>query len=82
MGRSTSRRWAALVAQVLVEENYICWLCHVPGANSGDHVIPYKIRPDLEYERANVRAAHLKCNQKRGDRPAPARSELRTTRAW
>lgn len=86
MRRNLGHKWRVLKAQVLVEENYICHLCHQPGADSADHVIPVSIRPDLEMERWNLRAVHHnagpRCNRKRGDRPLPAAVDLQTTREW
>lgn len=80
--RVMTRRWRSLVTQVLMEEGGICHLCGQPGSDSGDHLIPFSVRPDLEFERWNVRAAHALCNRRRGTNPVPARVELKTNQAW
>lgn len=33
-----------------------------------DHIKPWSIYPNLRYDRGNLRPAHLKCNNEKGDR--------------
>lgn len=67
-----------------------CWLCHQPidyqlptghpDAWSADHRLPVKTHPQLELDPENLRPAHWRCNQNRGER---APTELgATSRAW
>ena len=83
MSRIGGHRWRKLLAQVLEEDGDICWLCGKPGATSGDHVVPVSVDPSMEFDRDNVRPAHLSCNKRRGDRPATHRApRIATSRAW
>lgn len=81
MSRIGGHRWRQIVTAVLAESD-LCWLCGRPGADSGDHVIPVSVRPDLELVRDNVRPAHLTCNRKRGTAPVGAPRRIRTSRVW
>jgi 5-methylcytosine-specific restriction endonuclease McrA len=80
--RVGGKRWRELVPQVLAEEGGICHLCGAPGADSADHLIPISIRPDLEFERSNLRAVHHdvqpRCNRRRGAKPLA----FQPRRAW
>ncbi len=86
MPRIGGHRWRVLKQQVIAEEGGICHLCHAPGSDSADHLIPIEFRPDLEFVRENVRAVHHnawpRCNRTRGSKPVPATTTLRTTRDW
>lgn len=54
-----------------------CWICGEPidyGAQpqepyawEPDHYYPVASRPDLQYDLANIRPSHSKCNRARGD---------------
>ena len=51
-----------------------------PRSFSVQHVISRKVRPDLTFDVANCRAAHLDCNQSLGtDQPI---TERVTSRRW
>lgn len=84
----TGRPWRRIRAQVLAE-SALCWLCghplnktlprDHPLAAVVDHVIPLSKGGD-PLDRANLRAAHRRCNATKGARIAgPPR---RTSRAW
>lgn len=45
-----------------------CHICGEPGADSIDHIIPRKLRPDLAGDPANWAPAHLSCNSAKGAR--------------
>lgn len=81
MTRIGGHRWRQIVRAVL-EESDVCHLCGRPGADSGDHLVPVSVRPDLEMVIDNVRPAHLICNQRRGTAPIGIPRPLRTSRVW
>jgi 5-methylcytosine-specific restriction protein A len=56
--------WRALRAQVLARDHYVCWICGRPGADSADHLV--RVADGGGDELANLRAAHLSCNARRG----------------
>jgi len=60
------RKWENIRLRVLARDNRICGICHKPGANSVDHIIP--IAKGGTHDMANLRAAHLACNVGKGAR--------------
>src|SRR6266849_1308297 len=60
--------------RILERDGYVCWLCHEPGADTVDHVVPRVRGGDDSHE--NLRAAHERCNTSKGariiKRPLPA----------
>lgn len=94
--RRDSPAYRRLCATVRADEPD-CWLCRQPIDHDApprsrysfslDHVIPVSVRPDLQLDRDNARAAHYGCNSARGKRAAPSPigmvdAPLITTRAW
>lgn len=78
-----------------VEVGARCWICGEPidyAAKAGqpwawepDHYIPVDERPDLQYDLANIRPSHSKCNRSRGKgkRSKPTQAGLGTpSRRW
>ena len=59
--------WQAVSRAVLKRDNYICWLCGRPGANTADHVIP-RSRGGATLDMNNLKAAHGVCNSRKGTR--------------
>jgi hypothetical protein len=102
-----TQRWKRLRAEVYRTESdcYICGLAvdfqaksWEPWAPNADHVVPVELRPDLAFERSNVRLAHRACNSSkrsrlpagpdlsviggRGAAPTPYPHEHRHSRVW
>jgi len=60
----SSKPWRALRAEVLKEEPYCRCGCGKPS-DTVDHTIPRSERPDLELDRANVRAWWSSCHNRK-----------------
>ena len=74
----SSRRWQHVRLAILQRDQWVCWLCGQPGADSVDHVLPVS-RGGAHYDPSNLRAAHLNCNRGKGDREC---EPVITTRKW
>ena len=74
----TGHRYRMLRLLVIAEEAGICHLCGKPGANTVDHLVP--VIHGGQDTRENLRAAHGRCNYRRGARPL--KPTLRTSRRW
>lgn len=85
-GSKWRRRWREVRAL-----RWPCWLCGNeidydlkfpdPWSFTVDHVIPLSKGGDpLDWE--NLRAAHYRCNQRKGDKLAHESKVLRTSERW
>jgi len=74
------RNWKNLRHIVLERDNYTCHICHTPidphprnhkepHAGVADHLKP--VAHGGTNELFNLKAAHVKCNRERGDKPPP-----------
>ena len=72
-----TRRWRNLRRWVLARDGGICHLCGLAGADSVDHLVA-RTHGGTNHL-TNLAAAHLACNQRRGDKPLVAPV---TSRAW
>jgi len=57
-------QWQKIVAAVIARDNGICQLCGQSGATSADHIV--RVRYGGTDALSNLRAAHVRCNLKRG----------------
>lgn len=64
----SGRKAQQYLRQTLERYGTTCWLCHLPGADSADHVIPKSLRPDLMWDLDNLRPAHKSCNSSKSNR--------------
>lgn len=58
------RKWAATRTRILARDKGVCWICGMDGARSVDHIVPRAYGGG--HDDANLAAAHMKCNSKRG----------------
>ena len=78
MPKRTGRPWQRRKARIIRRDGGICHLCGQPGADTADHLIPWS--HGGTDEPANLAAAHIDCNRRRGNRPIEvARAELAAT---
>jgi hypothetical protein len=68
-GGARAQEWTAAV---LARYGRVCTLnlqgCTIE-ATTGDHIVPRKVAPELQYVVSNGRPACLHCNQKRATKP-------------
>lgn len=62
------RRAQEMVVLTLETYGTICRLCGLDGADSADHIMPRSKAPELTWELTNLRPAHKRCNEARGNR--------------
>lgn len=79
MDAETGEVWGGRKAQQFVTltlETYgtTCRLCGLPGADSADHIVP-RSKGGAVYDLTNLRPAHRRCNEARGNRDADVRIE-------
>lgn len=67
MPARTGRPWQRRKARIIRRDGGICHLCHQPGADTADHLIPYSQGGSDRDD--NLAAAHIRCNQQRGTTP-------------
>lgn len=67
MPKRTGRPWQRRKARVIRRDAGLCHLCGTHGADTADHLIPWSISHDDSM--GNLKAAHVPCNQRRGDMP-------------
>ena len=52
----STRRWRKLREQILKRDNYTCWICGQPEADTVDHLVPWVAGGPSQW--ANLAAAH------------------------
>ena len=57
--------WDRISRKVIERDSGICWICGEPGADTADHLQPRSLGgPSSPW---NLRAAHRRCNSRRGN---------------
>jgi 5-methylcytosine-specific restriction endonuclease McrA len=75
MPARTGRPWQRIKRRIIRRDRGVCHLCGLPGADTADHLIPYSAGGSNAP--ANLKAAHVDCNRRRGARPIEvARAEI------
>lgn len=81
-GQLNHRAWRRLRDQVVREEPFcqlrLSGFCTI-RSQTGDHIVPVSVRPDLKFVRSNVRGACHACNRRRGNLPLPVVRAQTTT---
>ena len=73
----TASRLYQINRRAILKASDICHLCHLPGADSVDHLVPHSVAlaagwPPAEADALeNLAPAHLACNLSRGTAPLP-----------
>ena len=68
--RPSGRPWRRLVAAIVARDSGVCWICHLPGATSADHLVPLADGGSNDPE--NLAAVHIYCNSARSARRSTA----------
>jgi 5-methylcytosine-specific restriction endonuclease McrA len=87
-GRST-RRWRKIRAETLADSD-VCVVCGHGAADSGDHMIPRALAPELAEDPDNIGPCHhepcpvcgQRCNRLKGTRSLADVVRLKTSRDW
>lgn len=68
------RGYERLRRQILERDQYVCWICELPGATEVDHVVP-RDRGGTHHP-SNLKAAHKRCNSGKGNRSVLPRARI------
>lgn len=60
-----SKEWREWWRPLVLTEELVCRMCHLPGPTEVDHILPLRERPDLAYIRSNLQALHKWCHSEK-----------------